>query len=60
MNPLCFKKQNNIWNFPNKDKVFTETYRILKEDGEMYLSDIVLLEELTKEQKMMKTYSLAA
>lgn len=36
---------------PDKDKVFEEAYRILKEDGEIYVSDIVLLEELTEKQK---------
>jgi ubiquinone/menaquinone biosynthesis C-methylase UbiE len=36
---------------PDKDKVFSEAYRILKPNGAMYVSDIVLLEELTAEQK---------
>lgn len=36
---------------PDKLKVFREAYRVLKNDGRMYLSDIVLLEDLTKEQK---------
>ena len=36
---------------PNKDKVFKESYRILKKGGKMFVSDIVLLGELTKEQK---------
>jgi len=39
---------------PNKDKVFKEAYRVLKENGKMYVSDIVLLGELTEEQKMDK------
>lgn len=36
---------------PDKSKVFKEVYRVLKNGGRMYLSDIVLLEELSKEQK---------
>ncbi len=36
---------------PNKINVFKEAYRVLKSTGKMYLSDIVLLEELTKEQR---------
>jgi len=36
---------------PNKYKVFSEAYRVLKKTGRMYVSDIVLLEELTREQK---------
>ena len=36
---------------PDKLKVFKEAYRVLKTDGRMYVSDIVLLEELTDEQK---------
>ncbi len=36
---------------PNKDKVFKESYRVLKKEGKMFISDIVLLGELTKEQK---------
>ena len=36
---------------PNKDKVFKEAYRVLKKGGKMYVSDIVLFEELTEEQK---------
>lgn len=35
---------------PNKDKVFSESYRVLKKGGRMYVSDIVLLEKLKKEQ----------
>ncbi|HRR45935.1 MAG TPA: arsenite methyltransferase [Candidatus Paceibacterota bacterium] len=36
---------------PNKEKVFSEAYRVLKSDGKMFVSDIVLLEELTQEQR---------
>jgi len=36
---------------PNKDKVFSESYRVLKERGRMFISDIVLNGELTREQK---------
>lgn len=36
---------------PDKLKVFKEAYRILKMDGRMYVSDIVLLEEPTEEQR---------
>lgn len=36
---------------PDKLKVFKEAYRVLKQDGRMYVSDIVLLEELTEEQR---------
>ena len=36
---------------PNKKKVFQEARRVLKNGGKMYVSDIVLLGELTKEQK---------
>lgn len=36
---------------PDKLKVFKEAHRVLKTDGRMYVSDIVLLEELTEEQK---------
>jgi len=36
---------------PDKLKVFKESYRVLKNDGCMFLSDIVLLEELSEEQK---------
>lgn len=36
---------------PDKSKVFKEAYRVLKGGGHMYLSDIVLLEELTIEQR---------
>jgi len=36
---------------PNKLKVFKEAYRVLKKTGRMYVSDIVLLEELTNAQR---------
>lgn len=36
---------------PDKLKVFKEAYRVLKPDGKMFVSDIVLLEELTQEQR---------
>jgi len=36
---------------PDKDKVFSESYRVLKKGGKMFVSDIVLLGELTEEQK---------
>ncbi len=36
---------------PDKDRVFSEAYRVLKKGGRMYLSDIVLLGKLSKEQK---------
>lgn len=36
---------------PDKGKVFRESYRVLKKGGKMFVSDIVLLGELTEEQK---------
>jgi len=36
---------------PDKDRVFSEAYRVLKKGGRMYLSDIVLLGKLSKKQK---------
>ena len=36
---------------PDKAKTFSEAYRVLKPGGKIYLSDIVLLEELTEQQK---------
>ncbi|MBT3397799.1 arsenite methyltransferase [archaeon] len=36
---------------PNKEKVFGEVHRVLRSGGKMYVSDIVLLGELSDEQK---------
>ncbi len=36
---------------PNKKNVFKESYRVLKKGGKMFVSDIVLLGELSEEQK---------
>jgi len=36
---------------PDKKKTFKEAYRVLKSGGRIYLSDIVLLKELSEEQK---------
>ncbi len=36
---------------PNKDAVFNEANRVLKAGGRMFLSDIVLLENITDEQR---------
>ncbi|MGM5488421.1 MAG: arsenite methyltransferase [Nanobdellota archaeon] len=36
---------------PDKQQVFTDAYRVLKDGGKMFISDMVLLEELSKEQK---------
>jgi SAM-dependent methyltransferase len=35
---------------PDKSRVFKEAYRVLKSGGKMYVSDIVLLGQLTEEQ----------
>ncbi len=39
---------------PNKEKVFLESFRVLKNGGKMFVSDIVLLGELDDEQKQNK------
>ncbi|HOW60262.1 MAG TPA: arsenite methyltransferase [Candidatus Moranbacteria bacterium] len=39
---------------PDKDKVFAEAYRVLKSGGKMFVSDIVLLQELPEEIKNNK------
>ena len=39
---------------PDKTKTFKEAYRVLKEMGKMYVSDIVLLKDLSGEQKNNK------
>ncbi|MCI0504459.1 arsenite methyltransferase [Candidatus Micrarchaeota archaeon] len=36
---------------PDKEKVFSEAYRVLKKGGKMLVSDIVLLKELSKAQR---------
>jgi ArsR family transcriptional regulator len=36
---------------PDKSRVFKEAYRVLRKGGRMYVSDIVLLGELSEEQK---------
>ncbi|MCX6715568.1 MAG: arsenite methyltransferase [Candidatus Taylorbacteria bacterium] len=36
---------------PDKSKVFGEVYRVLRKGGRMYISDIVLLDELSPEQR---------
>jgi len=39
---------------PDKAKTFSEAYRVLKPCGKIYLSDIVLLKDLTPEQRSNK------
>ena len=36
---------------PDKDKVFKEAYRVLKRAGRMYVTDTVLIGELSSQQK---------
>ena len=36
---------------PNKGKAFQEIYRVLKKDGKIYLSDIVLLKDISEDIK---------
>ncbi len=36
---------------PNKSKAFREAHRVLRTSGRMYISDMVLLKELTEEQR---------
>ncbi|OQA04828.1 MAG: Erythromycin 3''-O-methyltransferase [bacterium ADurb.Bin400] len=36
---------------PDKSKVFAESYRVLKDGGRMFVSDIVLLEDISEEIK---------
>lgn len=39
---------------PDKTKTFKEAHRVLRKGGKMYISDIVLLKELSEKQKMDK------
>jgi ubiquinone/menaquinone biosynthesis C-methylase UbiE len=39
---------------PNKEKVFSEAYRVLRKNGRIFVSDIVLLKGLTAKEKVDK------